>query len=135
MEVKGRASHAGAAPELGRNALIELAHQLLQTRTRKSIPGTQLNWTTAQAGTVRNQIPEKATAGADIRLTIPDGVAEAAGGAHAKVKDKLVPDTETTVTIDGRPAALRRRRSRPRAGAARRRRSMPSSTASSTSSR
>ncbi len=32
MEVKGRASHAGAAPDLGRNALIELAHQLLQTR-------------------------------------------------------------------------------------------------------
>ena len=62
MEVKGRASHAGAAPQLGRNALIELAHQLLQTRdVAKSIPGTQLNWTTAQAGTVRNQIPEKAT--------------------------------------------------------------------------
>src|SRR5207245_4844086 len=30
MEVKGRAAHAGAAPQLGRNALIELAHQLLQ---------------------------------------------------------------------------------------------------------
>ena len=56
MEVKGRASHAGAAPQLGRNALIELAHQLLQTADiAKSIPGTQLNWTTAQAGTVRNQ--------------------------------------------------------------------------------
>ncbi|EHP37409.1 glutamate carboxypeptidase, partial [Cupriavidus basilensis OR16] len=32
MEVKGRASHAGAAPELGRNALIELAYQLQSTR-------------------------------------------------------------------------------------------------------
>ena len=41
MEVKGQASHAGAAPQLGRNALIELAHQLLQTRDiAKSIPGT-----------------------------------------------------------------------------------------------
>src|SRR4029078_4146577 len=76
MEVKGRASHAGAAPDLGRNALIELAHQLLQTRdVARSIPGTQLNWTTAQAGTVRNQIPEKAEAGADVRLTIPDAIA------------------------------------------------------------
>src|SRR5882724_6429975 len=62
MEVRGRASHAGAAPQLGRNALIELAHQLLQTQdVAKSIPGTQLNWTTTQAGTVRNQIPEKAS--------------------------------------------------------------------------
>src|SRR5689334_15618553 len=43
MEVKGRAAHAGAAPELGRNALIELAHQLLQTQNiAKTIPGTQL---------------------------------------------------------------------------------------------
>ncbi|MCH3002798.1 peptidase dimerization domain-containing protein, partial [Listeria monocytogenes] len=58
LDVKGQASHAGAAPQLGRNALIELAHQLLQTQdVAKSIPGTQLNWTTATAGTVRNQIP------------------------------------------------------------------------------
>jgi len=35
MEVKGKASHAGAAPQLGRNALIELAHQLLQTQGRR----------------------------------------------------------------------------------------------------
>ncbi|MBR0745713.1 M20/M25/M40 family metallo-hydrolase [Bradyrhizobium japonicum] len=105
MEVKGRASHAGAAPDLGRNALIELAHQLQQTKdVAKSIAGTQLNWTTAQAGTVRNQIPEKAEAGADIRLTIPDGIAKLQAALDAKVKDKFVPDTETTVTITaGRP--------------------------------
>lgn len=105
MEVKGRASHAGAAPELGRNALIELAHQLLQTKdVAKSIPGTQLNWTTAQAGTVRNQIPEKAEAGADIRLTIPDGIAKLQAALDEKIKSKLVADTETTVTITaGRP--------------------------------
>ena len=106
MEVKGRAAHAGAAPQLGRNALIELGHQLLQTRdVAKSIPGTQLNWTTAQAGTVRNQIPEQATAGADIRITIPDGVAKLQAALDEKVKNKLIPDTETTVKIvTGRPA-------------------------------
>ena len=32
MAVKGRASHAGAAPDQGRNALIELSYQLLQTQ-------------------------------------------------------------------------------------------------------
>jgi glutamate carboxypeptidase len=106
MEVKGRAAHAGAAPQLGRNAVIELAHQLLQTQdVAKSIPGTQLNWTTAQAGTVRNQIPDKASAGADIRLTIPDGVQKLQAALDEKVKNKLVPDTETTVKIEaGRPA-------------------------------
>ena len=106
MEVKGRASHAGAAPQLGRNALVELAHQLLQTQDiAKSIPGTQLNWTTAQAGTVRNQIPDKAVAGADIRLTVPDGVQKLQVALDEKVKNKLVPDTETVVKIEpGRPA-------------------------------
>jgi glutamate carboxypeptidase len=32
LNVKGRASHAGDVPERGRNALYELAHQILQTR-------------------------------------------------------------------------------------------------------
>jgi glutamate carboxypeptidase len=105
MEVKGRASHAGVVPQLGRNALIELAHQLLQTQDiAKSIPGTQLNWTTAQAGTVRNQIPEKAVAGADIRITVPDGIQKLQAALDQRVKQKLIPDTETTVTIEiGRP--------------------------------
>jgi glutamate carboxypeptidase len=105
MDVKGKASHAGAAPQLGRNALLELAHQLLQTQdVAKSIPGTQLNWTVAKAGTVRNQIPDHATAGADIRITIPDGVEKLQAALDEKIKDKLIPDTEVTVKVQaGRP--------------------------------
>jgi glutamate carboxypeptidase len=105
MDVKGKASHAGAAPQLGRNALLELAHQLLQTQdVAKSIPGTQLNWTTAKAGTVRNQIPDHATAGADIRLTIPDGVEKLQAALDEKIKDRLIPDTDVTVKVEaGRP--------------------------------
>ena len=33
LEVKGRSSHAGSAPEQGRNAILELSHQLLRLRT------------------------------------------------------------------------------------------------------
>ena len=79
---------------------------MLQTSDiAKSIPGTQLNWTTAQAGTVRNQIPDKAMAGGDVRVTAADGAARLQAALNAKVKEKLVPDTETTVSIEvGRPA-------------------------------
>jgi glutamate carboxypeptidase len=114
LEVKGLASHAGAAPERGRNALIELAHQLLQTKdVAQSIPGTQLNWTTAKAGTVRNQIPEDAVAGADIRLTVPDGIAKLQAALDEKVKDRLIPDTEVKVTITpGRPPFVANERGR-----------------------
>ena len=115
MEVTGRSAHAGAAPELGRNALIELAYQLQQTRdVAKGIPGAQLNWTTAQAGVVRNQIPEKATAGADVRLTAPDAAEKLRSALQEKVKaGTLVPDTTTTVTLEvGRPPFLADERAR-----------------------
>lgn len=115
LEVKGRAAHAGAAPQLGRNALIELAHQLQQTKdVAATIPGAQLNWTTARAGLVRNQIPEGATAGGDVRLTQADAAPKLLAALQAKVAaSKSVPDTETTVTLDvNRPPWLADQRAR-----------------------
>lgn len=106
LEVKGRASHAGAAPELGRNALMELSHQMLATRdVAKGIPGAQLNWTYAQGGLVRNQIPEKAFAFGDVRLTQSGAADKLLGALESKIKEShLVPDTEVSVKMDvGRP--------------------------------
>jgi len=106
LAVKGVASHAGAAPDQGRNALIELSYQLLQTQdVAKGIPGAQLNWTTATAGSVRNQIPDKAEAGADVRLLAPDAADKLLAALCAKVAEgRRVPDTETTVSmVVGRP--------------------------------
>ena len=105
LTVKGRASHAGAAPEFGRNALVELAHQIGQTADiAKAIPGAQLNWTEASAGKIRNQIPDEARASADIRLTAADAAARLEAALKAKVQQRLVPDTETSVAIHiGRP--------------------------------
>ena len=48
-----------------RNALIELAYQLQQTRRGEGIPGAQLNWTTAQSGHRAQPDPGEATAGAE----------------------------------------------------------------------
>lgn len=106
MQVKGRASHAGAAPEQGRNALIELAYQLLQTQdVAQGIPGAQLNWTMVDPIATRNQIPDKAVAGADVRLTAPGAAEKLLPALQAKVAEgKRVPDTETTVSLEiGRP--------------------------------
>ncbi len=105
MTVKGRASHAGAAPEQGRNALIEMAHQLGQTADiAKGIPGAQLNWTEANSGKVRNQIPDLAQASADIRLTAADAAQKLEAALKVQVAQHKVPDTETTIRIQvGRP--------------------------------
>jgi glutamate carboxypeptidase len=106
IEVKGRASHAGAAPEEGRNALIELSHQMLATQDiAKNIPGAQLNWTYAQSGSVRNQIPAQAIATADVRLLKSDAAEKLQAALVAKTQEShRVPDTHVHVSLDvGRP--------------------------------
>ena len=101
MTVKGRSAHAGVAPQLGRNALIEAAHQMLQTQDiAKDIPGAQLNWTLLETGKTRNQIPETATVGGDFRLTALGADEKLLAALRAKAAaSKLVPDTEVSFTL------------------------------------
>ncbi len=106
MEVKGRQAHAGAAPEQGRNALIELAHQVLASRDiAKAIPGAQLNWTVMNSGKTRNQIPDVAVASADVRLTAAGAAEQLVAAMRTQVAaQRLVPDTETSISMgEGRP--------------------------------
>ncbi|MFT3802544.1 MAG: glutamate carboxypeptidase [Burkholderiaceae bacterium] len=106
LTVKGRAAHAGAAPQLGRNALYELSYQMLQTRDiAHDIPGAQLNWTVARADGPLNQIPAVARAEADIRITVPGADERLAEALREKVASgKLIDDTESTIDIEvGRP--------------------------------
>lgn len=103
MTVEGRAAHAGVAPKTGRNALIELSHQLLQTQDI-NVPGAQLNWTRANAGLVTNQIPASATAQGDVRLSAADGAQRLQQALSQKVATPLLADTVTRVEIEqGRP--------------------------------
>jgi glutamate carboxypeptidase len=103
MTVQGRAAHAGVAPKSGRNALVELSHQLLQTQDI-NVPGAQLNWTRADAGVVTNQIPASATAQGDVRVSATDGAERLLQALNQKVATPLVPDTVTKVEIEpGRP--------------------------------
>jgi len=63
LNVTGKASHAGSAPELGVNALYELSHQILQMRDLSDpATGLKMNWTISKSGTNRNVIPASATA-------------------------------------------------------------------------
>ena len=68
VEVKGRAAHAGVAPDNGRNAAMELAHQLLQLgKLGSHEKGTTVNFTVLKAGDRKNVIPDHAVAEGDIR--------------------------------------------------------------------
>nr|WP_315595092.1 M20/M25/M40 family metallo-hydrolase [uncultured Cupriavidus sp.] len=115
MQVKGRSSHAGAAPELGRNALLELAYQMQQTRDlAQTVPGSQLNWTQAKTTGPLNQIPETASAIGDVRVTAGGAAQKLQAALQEKVGTAhLIPDTQTTVVMEeGRPAYVADARSK-----------------------
>ncbi|MDR2327381.1 MAG: M20/M25/M40 family metallo-hydrolase [Acidovorax sp.] len=107
LKVQGKASHAGAKPEDGVNALYELSHQLLQMQDlSKPEQGLKLNWTVAKAGTNRNVIPAEATAQADARaLKVADfGALEQA--MQAKVGNKLLPASKVELKFEVRRPPL-----------------------------
>jgi glutamate carboxypeptidase len=69
LEITGRAAHAGVAPEEGRSALVELAHQILWLQSLNNpVTGTTVNVGQAQGGSATNVIPATATAFVDVRV-------------------------------------------------------------------
>ena len=107
LKVEGRASHAGAAPERGVNALYELSHQILQMRDlSQNDKGLKLNWTVSQAGTNRNVIPAYATAQADVRVIRVSDYAGIEATVREKAKTQLLPQAKVTVNFERRRPPL-----------------------------
>jgi glutamate carboxypeptidase len=72
LEVEGRAAHAGVAPRDGRNAIVELAHQVLRIPELQDFEaGTTLNVGVIQGGTTANVVPAQASAEIDVRVATP----------------------------------------------------------------
>ncbi len=105
LEVKGKSSHAGSAPEAGRNAAMELAHQMLQLKDLGDpAKGTTVNWTMVKAGDKRNIIPSSASAEADMRYSDLSESERVLADAQRLVEKKLIDGTEVTVRLEkGRP--------------------------------
>jgi glutamate carboxypeptidase len=72
VRVHGRAAHAGGDHEKGRNAIEEMAHQVLaiQKLTDYTL-GTTLNVGVVHGGTASNVVPEQAVAEVDVRILQP----------------------------------------------------------------
>ena len=103
LDVTGVASHAGSAPEKGRNAAIELAHQLLQLKDLGDpVKGTTVNWTVVQAGDRINVIPDKASAKADMRLSVLSELGRVQRDADRLIRNTLIPGTGVRVRVEDR---------------------------------
>jgi glutamate carboxypeptidase len=100
VEVKGRSSHAGGSPELGRNAVMELAHQMLQlSKLADAQKGTTVNFTVVKGGDRKNVIPDYAEADADVRAVVAEEFDRVERDLAAMIKNKLIADTEVTATL------------------------------------
>jgi glutamate carboxypeptidase len=100
VEVKGKAAHAGVAPELGRNAAMEVAHQILQLgKLGDEEKKTTINFTVLKAGDRTNVIPDQATAKADVRAALPEEFDRIEKDLARVSADKLIPETEVKTTL------------------------------------
>ncbi|MDD0982278.1 M20/M25/M40 family metallo-hydrolase [Pseudomonas shahriarae] len=109
LDVKGKSSHAGSAPEAGHNAAMELAHQMLQLKDLGDpAKGTTVNWTLIKGGEKRNIIPSSASAEADMRYADLSETDRVLADAQRIAANKLIDGTEVTLRLEkGRPPLAR----------------------------
>ena len=100
VEVKGKAAHAGVAPELGRNAAMEAAHQILQLgKLGDEEKKTTINFTVIKAGDRTNVIPDQAIAKADVRAALPEEFDRIEKDLARVSANKLIPETQVKTSL------------------------------------
>ncbi|HVP32554.1 MAG TPA: glutamate carboxypeptidase [Steroidobacteraceae bacterium] len=99
IDVKGRAAHAGVAPQDGRNAALELIHQISGLNVfPKSGDGLTANLTVMQAGTRANIIPEDASAQVNVRVRDKTDFARVEQILRKNAETTVIPDTKVTIS-------------------------------------
>jgi glutamate carboxypeptidase len=102
IQVKGRAAHAGMAPQDGRNAAVELMHQLsaLQGVFPTTGSGITVNLTVLRAGERANIIPDQAEATLNVRYRKTEEFDAILARVEAGTHSTQVPDTSVTLAHD-----------------------------------
>lgn len=105
LHITGVESHSGMAPEKGRNAGYEMAHQLLQMRDLSNRAlGTDVNWTMGNFGIKSNVIPGKAWMHANIRVRTKEEWDRVERDIKERIQNKLMPESEIEMKYRyGRP--------------------------------
>ncbi len=98
LAITGRAAHAGVAPEQGRSALLELAHQIIWLHELNDDEvGTTVNVCVAGGGNATNVIPAEARADVNVRVRT---MAEATRIATALADRRAIVD-DVTIRFQG----------------------------------
>lgn len=99
IDVAGRAAHAGVAPQDGRNAALELIHQLQAAEVfPKSGDGLTANLTLMSAGLRNNIIPDHAQAQINVRVRERAQVEQVQAVLEKNAAKTAIPDTRVTIS-------------------------------------
>ncbi len=106
LETVGRQAHAGAQPELGINAIWDLAHKICELQALTDFErGTTINVGVVQGGQRSNVVPDSAGAEIDLRITSPEEGARVIAAMRAIAARTHVPGATATLTGEiGTPA-------------------------------
>ena len=103
IAVKGRAAHAGFAPEDGINALSIAAGALAGLKTGRVAPDTTVNFGTVEGGTGRNVVPDRIRIAGEVRSLCHETAFQEARiieDAFRQVAETLGGAVEVSVTED-----------------------------------
>jgi glutamate carboxypeptidase len=94
----GRAAHAGVEPEKGRNAVIEMAHQILQFQNLTGWrEGITVNAGVMSGGTMPNVVPDFAQAQFDLRFLLDEDRIATEECFHELMMQKRIASVELTL--------------------------------------
>jgi glutamate carboxypeptidase len=98
LSARGVAAHAGSSPERGRNAVLELAHQIVQAQSFMGWrPGFTINAGPIRGGSRANVVSDYAEIFFDIRFLNQQDRIAAEERWHELLQNKLVPDVKLTL--------------------------------------
>jgi len=101
LTAHGRTAHDGVEPAIGRNAIVEIAHQVLQFHEINGWrDGVTINPGVISGGTMANVVPDYAQAQFVLRFLHSDDQAATEERWRQMLKHQLVPDVELVLTSD-----------------------------------
>jgi glutamate carboxypeptidase len=108
VNFKGKSAHAGAEPEKGVNAMVEMSDFVLSTMNLDNKDkALRFNWTIAKSGAVANIIPDEASITATLRYLNPADRDEALAKLKERVAKPKLPGSEISIVIpESRPSFI-----------------------------
>ncbi|MDU4961360.1 MAG: M20 family metallopeptidase [Sporomusaceae bacterium] len=99
LEVRGVAAHVGNDPENGRNAIVEIAHKLIEIdKLTDWDEGTTFNIGTIEGGTVPNATPDYAKVVIDVRFSDNSVIDKFSRQVEQIAAKTYIPGTTTTLS-------------------------------------